>query len=163
MGWGRVLPIMVILSVIAAAQTPPPWQQQPQQSQGTPAWPQPGQAAAPGAPMVPMGPAGASQPPCFAEFLRLRSEVEKQGVAAKAANERHVQREEFCKLITALSVASSKWAKFTVSKGKDCGIPPDAVAQIKGQDEHLAGLKKQACSLGQRPTLMRIARDPSPD
>jgi hypothetical protein len=190
MGWGRILPVMVILSASgAAAQTPWPTQQQsqqqqapwpaqqqsqpqpqgqaawpaqqPQQSQGTPAWPQHHQAAAPGAPMgapamspvpgmmSPMGaPGGGQPPPCFAEFTKLRTDVEKHGAAAKAANERHVQREEFCKLITALSAASNRWFKFTVAKAKECGIPSDAVTQIKGQDEHLAGLKKQVCSAG---------------
>jgi hypothetical protein len=187
MGWGRILPVIVVLSAgSAAAQTPWPAQQQsqpqqqqapwpvqqqqsqpqgqaawpaqqPQQSQGQAAWPSQHQASMPGAPMSPMaapgagtmsptGAAGGQPPPCFQEFLKLRTEVEKRGAAAKAGNERHVQREELCKLVSALSAASATWTKYTATKAKECGIPADAVAQIKGQDEHLAGLKKQICS-----------------
>src|SRR6516225_8734971 len=74
MGWGRILPVVLVLvASSAAAQTPWPTQQQPQQQQGpwpaqqpqqsqaAPAWPQ-HQAAAPAAPMTPMG-APAMAPP----------------------------------------------------------------------------------------------------
>jgi hypothetical protein len=92
------------------------------------------------------GGGGGQPPPCLAEFTKLREEVEKRGAAAKAGNEQHVQREEFCKLITALATASNKWAHYTATKAKDCGIPGEAVKQIKAQDEHLTGLRKQVCS-----------------
>ena len=90
MGWGRILTVMVVsFAGGAAAQTPWPTQQQPQQqqapwpaqqqskpqgqaawpaqqpqqSQGQSAWPQQHQAAAPGAPMTPMGVPGMSPGP----------------------------------------------------------------------------------------------------
>jgi hypothetical protein len=91
MGWGRILTVMVVsFAGGAAAQTPWPTQQQPQQqqqapwpaqqqskpqgqaawpaqqpqqSQGQSAWPQQHQAAAPGAPMTPMGAPGMSPGP----------------------------------------------------------------------------------------------------
>jgi len=99
--------------------------------------------------MSPMGGGGGGgTPPCFTEFTKLRTEVEKRGAAAKAANERHAQREEFCKVITALAVAADKWAKFTEKEAKGCGIPGDAVTQIKGESEHLGKIKTQVCSAG---------------
>jgi len=94
------------------------------------------------------GGGGGQPPPCLTEFLKLRGEVEKRGAAAKAGNEQHVQREEFCKLITALATASNKWTHYSVTKAKECGIPGEAVASIKAQDEHLTGLRKQVCSGG---------------
>jgi hypothetical protein len=197
MGWGRVLPVMMVVwATGAAAQAPwpsqqPQQQQQPaawpgqqsqgQQSQGQQAWPGQKQAAqepaqpqaawpspqqpnaGPVAPMMGMGggggggmmspmggsPGGGGQaPPCFAEFTKLRGEFEKTGAAAKAANEKHVAREEFCKVITALSGASNRWTRYTVAKAAGCGIPAEAVKQIKAQDEHLATLKKNICSAG---------------
>jgi hypothetical protein len=179
MGWGRILPVGIVLWASAAAaqapwpaqqpqqqqQAPWPGQQQPQgqaawpsspaqASQGGAAWPdQHSAAAAPppmmGAPgMSPMGGGGGGAPPCFTEFTKLRTEVEKRGAAAKAANERKAPREEFCKVITSLAVAAEKWAKFTEKEAKGCGIPGDAVTQIKGESEHLGKIKTQICSAG---------------
>jgi hypothetical protein len=177
MGWGRILPVVVVLwGSAAAAQTPWP-AQQPQQQQQAPwpgapqqqqqkqaAWPAPQQqqpqnpaawpshnAAPGGAPpmMAPgmMGPGGGGRPPpCLEEFTKLRGEVEKRGAAAKVASDKHVAREEFCKAVTALWAASNKWAKFTVAKASSCGIPSEAVTQIKAQDEHLGKLKEQVCN-----------------
>ena len=163
MGWGRILPVGIVLWASAAAAQAPWPAQQPQQQQQAPwpgqqqpqgqaawpsspaqasqqggAWPDQHAAAAPppmmGAPgMSSMGGGGGGgAPPCFTEFTKLRTEVEKRGAAAKAANERKASREEFCKVITALFVAAGKWAKFTEKEAKGCGIPGDAVTQIKG-------------------------------
>jgi hypothetical protein len=143
------------------------WPSQQQQAPAQGAWPAQ-QAAMPAAPMMPpgggmapgggaphgagmmspMGPGGGQAPPCFTEFTKLRTEVEKHGAAAKAANEQHVAREELCKVFTNLSSSMTKWARFTAAKAKECGIPPDAVKQIKGQDEHLVKLQKTVCSGG---------------
>jgi hypothetical protein len=202
MGWGRILPVVVVLWAGGAAaqapwpaqqpqqqqapwpgQQPPPQQQAPwpgqqqgqaaapaqpkaawpspqQQPQGQAAWPSQHAEATPAAPPMmglgggvpgmtsPMGgpPGGQRPPPCFGEFSKLREEVEKAGAAASAGNARHAEREELCKLVTALSSAATKWAKFTVTKASGCGIPPDAVKQIKMQGEHLVKVKTQVCS-----------------
>jgi hypothetical protein len=170
MGWGRILPVGIVLwASAAAAQAPWPAQQPQQQQQAWPgqqpqpqggggAAPWPDQHSAAAAPMAPLmgapgmspmgGSGGGGSPPCFTEFTKLRTEVEKRGAAAKAANEHHAQREEFCKVITALAVAADKWAKFTEKEAKGCGIPGDAVTQIKGESEHLGKLKTQVCSAG---------------
>ncbi len=100
--------------------------------------------------MSPMG-GGGQAPPCFEEFSKLRAEVEKRGAAAKAASEHHAQREEFCKTITALAVAAEKWAKYTEAKAKGCGIPGNAVTQIKSESEHLGKVKTQVCNAGPAP------------
>jgi len=141
-----------------------PSQQQPQQQpQHSAAWPSQPTATPGGAPpmtapggmapggmspggMSPMG--GQRPPPCFEEFVKLRGEFEKRAVATKSASERKVQREEFCKVVTALHAASTKWTKFTVAKASGCGIPNDAVTQIKAQDEHIGKLKEQVCNGG---------------
>ena len=182
MGWGRILPVGIVLWASAAAAQAPWPAQQPQQQQQAPwpgqqqpqgqaawpsspaqasqqggAWPDQHAAAAPppmmGAPgMSSMGGGGGGgAPPCFTEFTKLRTEVEKRGAAAKAANEHKASREEFCKVITALFVAAGKWAKFTEKEAKGCGIPADAVTQIKGESEHLGKIKTQVCSAGPAP------------
>jgi hypothetical protein len=61
----------------------------------------------------------------MAEFMNLREEVEKKGLAAKAAGQKHAPREEMCKLITAYAASEAKWVKFTeAGVGGNCGIPP---------------------------------------
>jgi hypothetical protein len=140
-----------------AQQQPPAQQAWPAQQAAMPAAPMgPGGGMAPGGGMMPpggggmMGPGGGGEPPCVAEFHKLRGEFEKRAVAAKSAHEQKQPptREEFCTLISAASAASAKWAKYTVAQGKSCGIPADAVKQIKGQDDYMAKLKKQVCSSG---------------
>jgi hypothetical protein len=167
MGWGRILPVGIVLWASAgAAQAPWPAQQPQQQQQAWPGqqqpqgggaapWPdQHSAAAAPMAPLMgapgmsPMGGGGGGAPPCFTEFTKLRTEVEKRGAAAKAASERKAPREEFCKVITSLAVAAEKWAKFTEKEAKGCGIPGDAVTQIKTESEHLGKVKTQICNAG---------------
>jgi hypothetical protein len=44
---------------------------------------------------------GGVTPLCMAEFAELRDDVQKRGLAAKAAGQRKASREEMCKHITA--------------------------------------------------------------
>ena len=64
-------------------------------------------------------------PPCLAEFTKLREDVQKRGLAAKAAGERKVSREEMCKEVTAYSAVELKWVKFTEANVSKCGIPAE--------------------------------------
>jgi hypothetical protein len=128
-------------------------------------WPSPMQLAQPTwvEPMMKAGvgimPPALQSSPCAAEFLRLRSDFEKAGALAKAANGQHVPFEDFCKAVTSLSVASNRWTRFTRGKAAACGIPGEAVAQLKRQDDHLADLKKKVCDprLRPKPRPMQIA------
>jgi hypothetical protein len=135
-------------------------------------WPAP-QGATTGAPMgaptgAPMGaPSGApmgapsggapnspwpgNAPPCVAEFMRLRDAVQKTGLAAKAGHDKNASREEMCKLIEAFAATEEKWVKYTVTNAAGCGIPAEAVKQIKSNHEHSLLIRKQVCSAGPAP------------
>ena len=65
---------------------------------------------------------GGGPPPCLAEFTKLREDVEKKGLAAKAAGAKHAPREEMCKLITSYAAAEAKWVKFTETGVQSCGM-----------------------------------------
>jgi len=186
MGWGRILPIVLVLvASSAAAQAPWPTQQQPQQqqapwpaqqsqpqgqgawpaqqpqqSQAAPAWPQ-HQAAAPAAPMTPMGaPAmappgggmmspmggGGQPPPCAAVLNKLHAEAEKRGAEAKAGQEKRVPREELCKLVTNLVAAEGKFTNTAEKEARNCGIPPEAIKQMKAGHEHLVQVRTALCT-----------------
>jgi hypothetical protein len=107
----------------------------------------------------PMGPPGAAPtpwpssqpPPCIAEFLKLRGVVEKMGIAAKAGHDHHVSREEMCKLIVSFSGAEEKMVSYAAANVAGCGIPADAVKQMKANHEHTVTVRTQVCAVGPAP------------
>jgi hypothetical protein len=139
----------------------------PQRAPGQAPWPGEAQPAQP-APMVqpaqpmalpaPTGPAmgggpmmggpNAAQQACIQDFTKHREEVEKRALAAKAGSEKKVTREEMCSLVTAYSAAETKWIKFTEDNMARCGIPKEAVNQIKGVHVHTADARKKICAAG---------------
>ena len=154
------------------APAPAPWPGgAPQQAPAPAAWPAAAAPAAPPqqqawpskAPQAPMGPGpggpmggpmggppgmNATQQDCLREFTVDREEVEKHGMAAKAGNEKHVPREELCKLVSAYSDAEAKWIKYSETNMTKCGIPKEVVAQLKGVHVRTATAKKQVCAAG---------------
>jgi len=160
---------MVAASAAAAGGQTLPWPTDaPKPQQQTAPWPgsapssQPTAMPAPGAPMGggpmgggPMGgaqmggapPAGTSQE-CVAQFSAHREEVQKRGSAARAGGDKKVTREEMCKLVTSYATAEAKWVKYTVDNQTRCGIPKDAVDQIKGVHAKTAEIRKQICAAG---------------
>jgi hypothetical protein len=112
-------------------------------------------SAGPAAAQMPMGspmgmwPAQPTQPPpCVAEFTKLRDDVQKLGLAAKAAHDKNASREEMCKLITRFASAEEKMVKYAAVNAASCGIPPQAVSQMKDNHEHSAMIRKQICAAG---------------
>jgi hypothetical protein len=89
-----------------------------------------------------------SAPPCMAEFTRLREDVQKQGLAAKAAGQRKATREEMCKHVTAYNAAELKWVKFTEANVSTCGIPPQIAQQLKQVHVHTEETKEKLCAAG---------------
>ncbi len=113
------------------------------------AMPMPGVAApmSPGAASFGGG-GGAGMPPCLTEFTKLREEVQKRGLAAKAAGERKVSREEMCKEVTAYSAVELKWVKFTEANVSKCGIPAEVPAQLKQAHARTEETKQRICAVG---------------
>jgi hypothetical protein len=136
--------------------------QQPGGSGAPQAWPQGGarQASAPAAaplmmpqvaPAPGMGGApqgGGGNNPCMAEFMRLRSDVEKRGASAKAVNDHKGSREELCAAVSGMYSAQATWVKYAKQNSSSCGIPPDIIKQLRMAEDHFAKLKKNICSAG---------------
>jgi hypothetical protein len=110
--------------------------------------PMPMNAGAP--PMMGMQPPPQAQQenPCMGEFTRLRDDVEKSGKFAKAVNDRHGTREEFCKAFTSLHAAQARWVSYTQKNGSRCGIPPDVIKQLKLGETNLNKMRNNACNGG---------------
>jgi hypothetical protein len=84
----------------------------------------------------------------MAEFAKLREEVEKKGMAAKAAGQRKVGREEMCKYITTYATAEAKWVKFTESGVQSCGIPVQVANQLKQVHANTEQTREKICTAG---------------
>jgi hypothetical protein len=166
-GQRHLLIVAMMLTVCPAAAQTLPW---PADSPlaATPA-PSPGDRAppvssAPAPAMSPMGAppmaspfgAGGGAPLCMAEFARLREDVLKLGLAAKAAGQRKVNREEMCKHITAYSAAELKWVEYTEAN-TSCGIPAEVAQQLKRVHGNTEQIKEKICAAGRIPGL-----EPSP-
>jgi hypothetical protein len=94
------------------------------------------------------GPPPAAMQECATQFQALRSDVEKKGMAAKAASEKQVAREEMCKLVTAYSAAEVKWVKYAEGNMTKCGIPKEIVTQLKTVHARTAEGQKKLCAAG---------------
>jgi hypothetical protein len=111
-----------------------------------------------GAPMGGMGGApmgappgaggGGNAPPCVVEFGKMRDDVQKKGMAARQASEKHVTREELCKLITVYSAAEQKWLKFAEQGVSACGIPVEIVNQLKQVHGRTDTAREKICAAG---------------
>lgn len=161
MGTGPRLSLIFVVTLLPASQAAAqmlPWptdapQAAPQAA--APASPRPAPTMSPmGAGPPPQaspfdgGGGGGAMPPCFAEFAKLREEVQKKGLAAKAAGQRKVGREEMCKHISAYSAAELKWVKYTEANVASCGIPVQVVNQMKEVHGHTEQTKEKICVAG---------------
>jgi hypothetical protein len=84
----------------------------------------------------------------MAEFAKLREEVEKRGLAAKAAGQKHAPREEMCKLIMDYSASEAKWVKFTEAGVGACGIPTQIANQLRQVHANTEQTKESICTAG---------------
>ena len=94
------------------------------------------------------GMAPPQEPPCIKDFMALRQEAEKRAGAIKAGMEKKVPREEACKLFKSFAAAEIKLIKFAESSAMSCGIPPQAIAQMKAGHERTSKARTQVCAAG---------------
>ena len=98
--------------------------------------------------MPPQGQPTETQQKCLQDFTRYRGEVEKRAMAAKATSEKKPTREEMCKVVTAYAAAEAKWIKFSEENVARCGIPPQAIDQIKAVHVRTSDARKKLCAPG---------------
>jgi hypothetical protein len=89
---------------------------------------------------------GGVTPLCMAEFAELRDDVQKRGLAAKAAGQRKASRKEMCKQIMAYSAAESKWVKYSEDNVTSCAIPTELVSQLKQLHRNTEQIKEKICA-----------------
>jgi hypothetical protein len=106
----------------------------------------PGMQAAP--------PAGAS--PCEG-FQPLRDDAQKKGAAIGAAQKRHADRQEMCKLLTAFSAAELKAALFLEKNKTWCGVPEQAVTSAKETHVKTEHFREVVCAPAPQPKMPTLS------
>src|SRR5215467_2518071 len=109
---------------------------------------------------LPAGQAAAQTPPpslpwqagpCGAEFVKLREDVQKCRLAAKAAGQRKASREEMCKHMTAYSAAALKWVRYVETNTATCGIPAEVVQRLEQVHGKTEQIKERICAAAPAP------------
>jgi len=109
--------------------------------------------AAPGPMTGPaMGPGAApGMPPCMSQFLPMRAEAEKRAGMLQAGINKKKAPPEICQLFRSFSEAEAKVVKYAVANQTGCGIPPDAVAQMKKNHAKTNEVRDRVCSVADKP------------
>jgi hypothetical protein len=102
------------------------------------------------------------EPPCFKEFLALREAAQKKASLIKAAQDRKPPptREEMCKAVKTFSAAEAKVVKFVTDNQASCGIPGEAITQMKAGQAQTVKFQTAVCSGG--PAGAAKAAPPTP-
>jgi hypothetical protein len=132
---------------------------------GPSAGPGPGQAPPPGGSGMIVGPAtggpmtgpamgpgpSAGMPPCMQQFVPIRAEAEKRAGVLQAGINKKKPPAEICQLFRSFSEAEAKVVNYAVSNQTGCGIPPDAVAQMKKNHAKTNEVRDKVCTIAQQP------------
>src|SRR5262245_60689894 len=91
------------------------------------------------------GPAPQQEPPCAADFAKLRDDAEKKALAIRAASERKASPKEACQLFNAFVTAQSKMLKYASDNAAWCGIPNQVTASIKEGITKTSEIRTKVC------------------
>jgi len=100
----------------------------------------------PGTPAAPR-----QQPPCLADFTKLRLDAENKAKAIQAASKRHASAKEACGLFNSFHAAQAKMYKYATENATWCGIPSQVIEQIKGGMTQAATIRTKLCKMAEAP------------
>jgi hypothetical protein len=120
--------------------------------------PPPGQSASPFPPPRNQAGSGPRQDAAFpsapgqqdvcAQFPAIREEAEKGAAAIRIAGERKAPREEACSLFKNFAAKEARMVKFLVTNQAVCGVPAQALTQVKANHARTLEMRKAVCSAG---------------
>lgn len=96
-------------------------------------------------PMSSVPPQQAGAPPCFDEFSALKNEAQARAAAVQNAQKKKITAPEACQLLTRFTDAEAKFVKFAHKNVQTCGIPEQAVQQMKAAHDNSNALRKRVC------------------
>lgn len=80
--------------------------------------------------------------------MPLREAVQKDGMAVKAAIDKKADRAEVCTRLKKFTASEAKFVKYMDSNAGWCGIPQDALKQVKEGHKRSSALRDKACASG---------------
>jgi hypothetical protein len=89
---------------------------------------------------------GGGEPPCIKDFIPLRQEAERRANAVRSAGEKRAPREEVCSLIVRFAEAENKLVKYAEENAVWCGIPGEALTQMKASQKQTQVARQRVCS-----------------
>lgn len=95
------------------------------------------------------------QPPCFNDFMPLRTEAEKRSQAIRAATKRKAPVTEVCTLFKRFADAEAKLIKYAETNATWCGIPAEAVKQMKTNHSQTLKIRSRVCAAAAAPPRPR--------
>jgi len=117
-----------------------------------------GPSAGPSGPVMGPGPsmgpgpgASAGMPPCLQKFLPMRAEAEKRAGVLQAGISKKKPPPELCQLFRGFSEAEERVVSYAVANQAGCGIPADAVAQMKKNHAKTVDVRDRVCAVAQQP------------
>ena len=100
---------------------------------------------------APPPPQQQQEPPCFREFAPMRAEAERRANVLKAAMQKKVPREEACTHIKFFAAQEAKVVKYVTTNAQSCGIPAEAVKQMRANHDRTLKAQTQVCSQNAGP------------
>ncbi len=91
------------------------------------------------------------EPPCFKAFAKLRDDAQHKGEAIQKASKQKVSPQVACRLFTALTAAEAKMVKYAVENAAWCGIPAQALEQMKLGHTKANELRVKICRVAAAP------------
>jgi hypothetical protein len=91
------------------------------------------------------------KPPCWDDFTPLREEAQKRANAISVAGKRKAPPNEICQLFNRFAEAETKVIKYVEENGTWCGIPPDALKQMKESQAKGDAMRKNVCAMAANP------------
>jgi hypothetical protein len=112
----------------------------------------PGMPASPGMGGTPFGAPQQGPPPVCQQILGFRDETAKHGQALQAASKKKAPPDEVCKLFKAFIAAETRFMKALEENSATCGVPPEAIKQVKAGHSKASETAKNVCdAAAQRP------------
>jgi hypothetical protein len=105
-----------------------------------------------GSALVASAPAKAQGVPCANDIVPLRNAVDKEGHALKAAIDRKAERSEVCGLVRRYAAAEAKFVKYLETNQSWCGVPAEAMTQVKANHSKTLKMRSQACAAATGPS-----------
>jgi hypothetical protein len=108
-------------------------------------------AAAPALAQFQPPPQQQEPPPCIKQFIKLRDEVETKAKAIAAARKHKVSPQEGCNLFSIFTAAETKMIKYANTNAAWCGIPPQALQQMKTGHAKAMEMRTRICQIAAAP------------